>query len=198
VANKRLPQHPSARVRKVRRLMLPVPSDHEDVRQGQRVWKQDGKAAATAAAKASAADCRCRRVETQLASRCTHTSCHFCSVQGRVEGVALNNAFVVDFPSVILKSARDVSRDCSGGGVCVCVCVCVFVFSKTAFPLSLKVLHRCTTHWRDSVRLRVLQPGLLRCLGGGITRAQGLLSRFDCVYSGYITRGGAGGALVGC
>jgi len=26
----------------------------------------------------------------------------------------------------------------------------------------------------------------------------GLLSRFDCVYSGYITQGCTGGALVGC
>jgi hypothetical protein len=25
-----------------------------------------------------------------------------------------------------------------------------------------------------------------------------VLSRFDCVYAGYITQGGAGGALVGC
>jgi len=31
-----------------------------------------------------------------------------------------------------------------------------------------------------------------------LQEAQGLLSRFDSVYSGYITRGGAGVALVGC
>ena len=31
-----------------------------------------------------------------------------------------------------------------------------------------------------------------------LEETQGLLSRFDCVYSGYITQGGTGGALVGC
>jgi hypothetical protein len=39
-------------------------------------------------------------------------------------------------------------------------------------------------------------------VGGGITRggvgAQGALSRFVCVYFGYITQGCAGGALAGC
>jgi len=31
-----------------------------------------------------------------------------------------------------------------------------------------------------------------------LEETQGLLSRFDCVYSGYITQGDAEGALVGC
>ena len=31
-----------------------------------------------------------------------------------------------------------------------------------------------------------------------LEETQGLLSRFDSVYLGYITQGGAGGALAGC
>jgi hypothetical protein len=82
--------------------------------------------------------------------------------------------------------------------VCVCVCMCMYVCvcmcvsSKTASPLYLiKALHdtlvsqRCS---RDCSGVLVV---------ASLQGAQGLLSRFDCVYSGYITQGCAGGALVG-
>ena len=48
---------------------------------------------------------------------------------------------------------------------CVCVCVYVFVFSKTASPFISKSLSLA----RHAGVSEVLQ-GLLRCLGGGITR----------------------------
>jgi len=37
-----------------------------------------------------------------------------------------------------------------------------------------------------------------RLVVASLEETWGLLSRFDCVYSGYITQGCAGGALVGC
>jgi len=54
---------------------------------------------------------------------------------------------------------------------CVCVCVCVCVFSTTAFPFNLKVSH-------DTLGVSEVLQGLLRCLGGGITRglAEGALA----------------------
>jgi hypothetical protein len=67
-------------------------------------------------------------------------------------------------------------------------------FSKTAFPLHLKVLH--DTLARQCQRCSRDCSGVLVVASLGETR--GLLSRFDCAYSGYITQGGAGGALVGC
>ena len=84
------------------------------------------------------------------------------------------------------------------------------IFSETVFPFFLKVSH-------DTLGSQQVLQGLLRCLGGGITRGdavgypvgpgglvvhhsrrrglavasleetQGLLSRFDRVYSGYST-----------
>jgi hypothetical protein len=103
-------------------------------------------------------------------------------------------------------------------GVCPCWC---FAFSVKLF--SPFVSKSRTTRWGSQ---EVLQ-GLLRCLGGGITRGdavgvlsralaswwwhhsrrrglavasleqtRGLLSRFDRVYSGYITQGCPGGALA--
>ena len=75
---------------------------------------------------------------------------------------------------------------------CVCVCVCVCVSSKTAFPLYFKVLYdmlgsqRCS---RDCSGVLVV---------ASLEEARWVLSHFDCVYSGYITQGCAGGALVGC
>jgi hypothetical protein len=113
---------------------------------------------------------------------------------------------VVGLPSVILKSARNISRDCSG-------VVCVFSV-KSAFPLFLKSLAP-----RAGGLKRCSRDSLLRCLGGGISRGdavgvpwwalvgwwcitrgdgetRGLLSRFDCVYSDYITQGCPGGALA--
>ena len=95
---------------------------------------------------------------------------------------------MVGLPSIILKSARNISRDCFGDRLvlCVCVCVCVCFSSKSAFPLYLKVLYdmlgsqRCS---RDCSGVLVV---------ASLEETQGLLSRFDSVYSGYITRGGAG------
>ena len=71
--------------------------------------------------------------------------------------------------------------------VCVYVCVCVCVFSKTAFPLYLKVLHdtlgsqRCSRDCSGVLVVASLEEtqGVLWWVGGGITR------------------GGAGGALLG-
>jgi len=68
---------------------------------------------------------------------------------------------------------NDSPRDAPGIALAVYVCVCVYVyvyvyvyvcvFSKTAFPLYLKVL-------QDTLGVSEVFQGLLRCLGGGITR----------------------------
>ena len=93
------------------------------------------------------------------------------------------------------------SRDCSGG-----VCVCVF---------SVKLLHPFisksgTTRgglrgapgivpvswwWHHTRVPRGCSRGLAVA---SLEETRGLLSRFDCVYSDYITQGCAGGALAGC
>jgi hypothetical protein len=70
------------------------------------------------------------------------------------------------------------------------VCVCVFSV-KSAFPLFLESLaphagglKRCS---RDCSGVLVV---------ASLEETRGLLSRFDCVYSDYITQGCPGGALA--
>ena len=76
--------------------------------------------------------------------------------------------------------------------VCVCVCVCVFVFSKTAFPLYLKVLH-------DTLGSQSCSRDCSGVLAETFLEGtRGVFSRFDRVYSDYITQGCLGGALAGC
>ena len=90
--------------------------------------------------------------------------------------------------------------------VCVYVCVCVFSVKL----LSPFISKSCTTRLglRDAPGivpvswLRHHSRGRRGCSGGSVVaplgETQGLLSRFDCVYSDYITQGCAGVALVGC
>jgi len=68
--------------------------------------------------------------------------------------------------------------------------VCVCFFSKTALPLYLKVLHDTLGSQRCSRGC----SGVL--LVASLEETQGVLSRFDSVYLGYITQGGAVGDLV--
>ena len=104
---------------------------------------------------------------------------------------------------------NDSPRDAPGAAmavcVCVCVCVCVYVCASVCFqcyclpPLS-----------QSLVRLYFDMLGSQRCsrdcsgvlVVASLEGARGVLSRFDCVYSGYITlihsrvrRGCSGGLL---
>ena len=80
--------------------------------------------------------------------------------------------------------------------MCVCACVrmfvCVCVFSvKPASPLYLKSLAR---HAGGLKRCSRDCSGVL--VVASLEETQGLLSRFDSVYLGYITQGVPAGALV--
>ena len=74
----------------------------------------------------------------------------------------------------------------------MCVCVCVCVFSVTL--LSPFISKSCKTRWGSQRSSRDCS-GVLGV--ASLEETQGLLSRFDRVYSGYITQGCAGGALAG-
>jgi hypothetical protein len=78
----------------------------------------------------------------------------------------------------------------------VCALVGVFcIFSQTVFPRCLEGIQQQTLARQSQRCPRDCSSALAVVF---LELAQGLLSRFVCVYLGYITQGCAGGAVAGC